>query len=321
MQSLTVVIQMTGLILLAPDRPSGGGPTHLLLPREASHYAWMSFTADSMESRSRCAYYRAGFCWVKLDRSSIEVGAGGQPVPTAAGIPASALNLTAGKGKPVHRDRFGQAPGNDVRARVSLLSGESTRTCSLADWNYDDVDLEHGQDIVPLANMVEWTIRGIRQDHLPMVLKPLNPGAGDQDRILPPLRARVGNTAQIFITHQPLPETTRLTNGFMNLESGRSAQAADSSAREDPYTAARSNRAGEPRDIARHSMRTDPDTATHFRAYYDLIGANAAERPLPHTPKRRPEVCSFTVRTLRGIVDLGGGLDTLTCMVASARPL
>lgn len=326
LDSIHVVIQMTGLLLLAPDRPSGSGPTHVLLPATnglPTHLAWMAYTADSLESVNRCQEYLSGLCIVDLDGWSLTLGSGGKPAPTTNRVPPSALNLTRGKGRPVDRDRLGQRPGRKVRSRVSLLAGEVTDTCVLADWEYDDVDPATGLDTVPLANMVEWKIRNIAQGHLPMVLSPLDSMAGDRRMDLPALRAAVSDTAEIFIMHIPLAEAMGFTGALQGLGARAIERRQDAPMHAGPDTATRLDRAGARRAAAPHGMDADPDTATHFQAYYDLLRASntSTARPLPHKPKGRKNMCEFTTRTLAGGKKELFGLETLSCMVASARPL
>lgn len=323
MDTLTVVIQMTGLLLLAPENPSGRGPAHVLVPAATNlptHLAWMAFTADSMESVNRCQFYISGLCIIDLDGWSLQLGGGAGPHPPANTIPPSALNLTRGKGRPIHRDRFGDRPGRKVRSRVSLLAGGVTDTCALADWQYDDPDTAKPPETVRLANMVEWTIPGIPQKVLPMVLRPLDPDSGDVPVTLPALRAGVRDTAEIFISHVPFLEAAQFVTALAKFEMGAGDVPEGIRTQINPE-AVHVNWAERLERVVGHGMQTDPDTATHFHAYYDLLRApkTPAARPLPHSPKRLGRTCTFTTRTQLGVRELFG-LDTLSCMVASAEP-
>lgn len=295
MPSITLVIKMTGLLLLTPDNRVGDLPMHVITPTTGhmvpAHVAQVGFRTRTPQD---CLYqydYAEQICYVNMDGWAMELGRigtnGRQPPPSGA---AKLSNATYR----VIRGRLGQNPGRTVRSRVTLHSGGFIDHCSAAPWSF-------GGQTINLVNVSTWSVQ-LPQTSLVIVRKPLDRATGDptqEDIAVPKLS---GDTIELFIRHIPADEVGR--------RSTRSA--------ERPAARGRSQRTT--RNAARPTAIT---RATHFHAFYDFLGVpRNGNRPIPETSSS-PKGCVWAravgffpeVRITRR--DSPGMLH---CMLASADP-
>jgi hypothetical protein len=301
MDTLTVVLQMTGLLLLVPPNPGSNGTTHVLAPRTDSlprHSAFIAYVAPSGE---RCPSYneQTRICIVPMAGYFMELGTTGADNDEPVGKLHKSGNLTLASGKRVPGEYHGERPGAPVRSRISLHSGEIAETCSMATWRYDPLGPTTPTDTFPLYNMVEWRIRDVPRDRLVLVRRRLNAPAGNApgtaDTLARPLPDSSG-VVWITLMHVPPGEAANF-RGFATGVVTRSRF---------PVT----------KD---HAMRADaPYVASHFNAYYRLLGAGPNERPLPHYVGYEHSRCSVVLRP--GMEwEVRRALETLSCMVAVAE--
>jgi hypothetical protein len=308
MDTITVVVKMTGLLLVVP--PKAGGPTHILMPATdltAPHVAFVGFPADS--TARHCTYYNEedGYCIVDMAGWSLDLtGPGGGASGTPVTLPRALVNLSRGAGgRPVPPQYLSANPGRNIRSRITLRGGGPTDQCSLATWTFDPAGRAPAE-ILPLANVFEWTIPELVQDSLVLVRDPLDPAPGDTAQRLARLRPDSAGVVELVIAHIP-------TGVAMQLHASLKVS-----------TTQQIPRAGMEEQSHMQAPEDDPPAeteATHFRWLYDLLRANQAERPLPHSPEEN-ESCTLDTRTLSGeVLSLRTLIspETLNCMLASAR--
>ncbi len=149
LDSITIVIQLTGLMMIVP--PNGpGGPTHVLMPRSqaVSHDAYVGYRMRS--SAEPCAGDAIrGFCFVQMNGYELEPlpRSAGVPNPEVPRIPRTVLNLSQGSGgRRVHAGHLGQNPGRDtLQSRITLPSGMVTDTCQMGRWRFDPTGLPEAE--------------------------------------------------------------------------------------------------------------------------------------------------------------------------------
>jgi|GEM_PF-2651578 len=270
----TVVIHMTGLLLVVPPAQDGGR-TQVLLPTIAEHAGWLGFGVAGDEpyvSRLCLAdahglrAIQAGICYVDLDEWSLQpFGEGGPPTPATHTLPSGVLDATEASGGE-HRVQFASL-GSDLRARVVFDAGQVGGHCSLASWSVDAVNAQgvpQRRDSLPLINVLDWEIRSPTARTLVFVSR------SDVETITVPLPAPgPDGRIELLLAHTPLEDLQDLPPALPD------APAAPA------------------------------DTAYHFAAFYDLLRdpATGAEpppshRPLPHTPTRlSPRACEVRITT------------------------
>jgi hypothetical protein len=271
----TVVVHMSGLLLVVPPRQDGGR-THVLLPAAPGHAARLGFgvAGDEPFVHRLCLTdeahglpaIRAGVCYVDLERWALEpFGDGGPPTLVANALPAGVLNASDVSGG-THRVELASL-GNEVRAQVALTAGQVGGQCSLASWVVEPVD-ETGavrREVLPLVNVLSWEIRN------PAATELVFRSRSGPETITVPLPAPAANgKIEILLSHVPLDELDDLPPAIP----------------------------GPP--------AAPTDTAYHFGAFYDLLrnadgeplAANSPRRRLPHTPSQRsPYSCDVRITT------------------------
>lgn len=305
MDTLTIIIKMTGLLLMVPPGP-GGGPTHMVLPATGNsvppHVALLAYATPTR--KDHCLGYDSisQMCFVNLEGWSLE------PVP-AAGVnngppipPSGMASVTLGSGGlRVPRSLLGGNPGRKVRSSLVLNRGGTTRECPPALFTFDPIGAAVPEDTLALTSVLEWTIR-IAGDSLPLVRTPLDRTSTDSAETLDVLRPDSG-AIELFILHLPVWED----GGFLLTRDATAAQ------RESPSSVRQS--AGASHAHA-DSMRWE---ATHFHAYYDMVRARRNERRLPRFLRPTNASCDWGLMTLRGQAIGVRSPTTFTCMLATAE--
>jgi hypothetical protein len=101
----------------------------------------------------------------------------------------------------VRPDHDGPNP-TGIRARVTLHEGDAD-FCGIANWVFaTSIDKPDRQEVVPLTNVLTWTIENAGSGSLDLVLTPMNGGRPDTMRVAPD-----GNTVRLFIRHTPSDST------------------------------------------------------------------------------------------------------------------
>jgi hypothetical protein len=145
--SMMVMIRLTGLLLFSPAGQNGG-PMHILMPGMPSHVAQIGFRKDT---RTGCQNWVGGVCYVSLENSTIELGRPGRSQRVT--LPPG--NVSRAVDKRVAASHL-QAVPQDVPAlkgRLTLHEGKIEHLCSLGRFA-----LQQGAsvDTINLVNVVEW---------------------------------------------------------------------------------------------------------------------------------------------------------------------
>jgi hypothetical protein len=278
MDSLTVVIQLTGLLMLVPPRPGQAGPTHVLMPEpDHQHVSILGFR-DADGSAQHCeSGFPGGFCFVRMEGYALDLLPGIAPQPVT--LPREIMNLSSVSGdRPVHRDLFGSNPPRDsLRTRITLGGGGVTETCALGYWQFNPVGPMQ-PDTITMANVARWVIPNVPRAGIRLERRPLRGGSAQLLATLPP-----DDTIEILIAHIPRREWGRFTRELRNLVTVRTAGAKTGMNKVAAFTAAASS----------------ISSAAHFMSYYRLLD-RALDRRLPWNPKPRSPghpnaVCSMTI--------------------------
>jgi hypothetical protein len=208
----TVVLQMTGALLIVP--PTGNaGATNILLPSTRgmanSHIAWFGFgmaSGDPLGEKLCVAHPEArarGICYVDLSLWSVDsIGAGGSPsTPAGVRFPTGLVNLTSESGNS-NKVNFAALAGK-IRSQIVLLSGQPGDSCSLGKWTFDDHD--PAQDSLKLVNVLNWEIKQ-SQDNLLLRFK----SKSDSTNVLNATARAEAGTIALLIAHVPKNERADL---------------------------------------------------------------------------------------------------------------
>lgn len=300
MDSLTVVIQLTGLLMIVPPNPGTIGPTHVLMPEPVApdrleHIAVIGFRRN--DSAQQCGEGSSqDFCFVRMDGWALD------PLPgrsSRVDLPRSVFDLThASGGRRVHRDHFGgNAPRDSLRSRMTFGGGGVTDTCHIGQWSFDPVG-NPPRDRFWLSNVVEWTIPDIPQTHLTLVRRRFGGGSAQTLVTLTPDRS---GRIELLIAHVPRPGWDAFQGRLLNL--ARMSQNQVSMPAAHPALPGGSAAAADPgTDIA------------HFGSFYRLLD-RANDRRLPSDPFEREEGCPMMIWFPRELGIMAP--TTVNCMVTS----
>lgn len=294
----SLIIKMSGLLLLSPPN-SPNDATNVLMPAAnnlPTHVTWLAFAGNP--NGPYCMFPESGFCVVDMNGWALE------PVKAGTGTPqtltSGAANLSHASGRNLASHFLGMRPGRRVRSRVTLRSGFVSNECALATWRFEPM----GSSPVALNNVVEWTIPHLSQDRLVLERIPLDPAAGDTRQTIATLYP-VDGVIELYIMHVPPDEAFQLSRRVAATASNDAPQQATETKRT-PHVMSGTTNSGE---------------ATHFHAFYDLLGAQPHERPLPHSPTENRPACPMWMTDVlrqRFRFELTSAY-ALSCMVASAR--
>jgi hypothetical protein len=291
-EPVPLVIQMTGLLLLAPD--SSSGRTHVLMPPmpdTLEHVAWIGFfKRDSAQS---CKRYDSGrkICYVDVDRSSLEIIPPRARSANVGGrVPRGALNLTRASGSA----KFNLAAARSrSRSDITLGSGSATDSCGVAEWTFNPAGSDPPARI-RLINVLEWQTPEFGADSLVLVVKRRGQAAGET------FVAEKNDHGEIelLIMHVPSADTVGMFDRSPPPESLVVGASEHDMHSEDGEVAA---------------------TREHLHRLYSLIGVSNASRRFPRRPVRVQEVCPITILDLHDFQpDVHRAMGTYSCIMASA---
>jgi hypothetical protein len=290
MQSVTVLVRMTGLLLFSPTTPQGGGPTNIILPTTfplPPHVAQLGYRKRTGDG---CAYWQDDICYVDVRGWSLEIGTPGNasPAPQVRGNASRAQTVH----RPVPARNVGHNPILNVRARFKLYEGQQDSTCDLGRFTLrNEID-------VPLTNVVYWRF-SYPSRTLVIYGARLNSGLGNPPRSeFLRVAANSSNVIELFIRHVPRSEQAHTTE------------------------ADRIRRARHP-GRGPHSKQMDPgDSATHFSAYYRLLDPPGRSGPLPVFVGRtsHPPYCVWARGRGNRLLEVIANAGTMSCMVAAGDP-
>lgn len=287
-EPLSLVVQMTGLLLLVPPKNPTGN-TQVLMPDVENHVAVIGFKRSSDPGYCDVDYDKAlHICYVNMNGWSL---AAPSATLSPGGLPKGAVNLTRFAGKPVNlADAI-----DSSRAVVALAPGLVTDTCSLASWTFNPVGNE-GPERLSFVNVMEWIVPAVPGNAVTLVrTSKSNPG---QTETFGPLQANDQNEVELLVMHLPTDEL----NEWRGLRSPGSADRDESEA---------------------VSPRTHGEMRAHFNAFYNTMGVQqGAPRPVPQRPRRLRYVCPITILGLDTAFArekrAQTGTKTLSCVMTSA---
>jgi hypothetical protein len=302
-EPVNMVIQMTGVLLLVPDKQSGG-PTQVILPvMSDDHRAYIAFTQKKPTTQTcEVPDAKRDICYTSLDGWSLE-GIGIATAGTSR-LPRGAVNLSRGSVGTVDTVQA----RSKIRSQLTLLSGSATDSCGLATWTFDPVG-NLPPEKIRLINVLEWQIPNLTSESLELVLHRRGSGSPEIKRLT--LHANDAREIELLIFHLPLKDANTLTG--LSLPIGPVASRAP--------TPAAAHAPG------RHSIRSAA-LRKHMNAFYDVMGVpSAGTRRIPTRPAVVQRVCPITILDLNpeddGGMGLAGrrtGVSTFSCVMASADP-
>jgi hypothetical protein len=290
--SITVVFQMTGLMLAVPPRNSGD-PLKVVMPRTVApnqHFARVGFGGDST---SVCdTYHRPEeICYVDLEKWSLDP-VGGHLAPQDLRNPAfprGVVNVSRGVGGG-HTVRIN---GNgEVFTQVGFLAGHPRAdACRLATWSYTPAGQTPGPaDTISLVNVMNWDIRHPRNVPFELTFRPRSPNTGNPVTV--PLIS--SDSVYVVLAHVPNEDLAALPPGMVT-----------------------------PADV------TTPARLEHVRDLYRLLHHPGTQQPFPPaqgpvptggTPID-PRMCPLRMTTSTSpLAPLGrAGIKTYGCVVGTGE--
>jgi hypothetical protein len=319
-EPVTMVIQMTGLMLLVPPKQANG-LTHVLMPNmppspgTPDHLTFIGFKGDST---GHCMEYDHDrrICYVDMKGWALDSIGKAAGSSTGAGTAAHGpLNLSRHTNRKINLAQV----RDSLASQVTFARGQPTDSCGVAWWTYNPI----GQDPptkFEVINVLEWQIPNMPADSFVLVRRQIQaPYTRDTIATLH-TSDTVNNEIELLIMNV-LPEDT--------------------------VGLVRRSRAPQPRvgesfgqaPTAGVQPATPIHTADrHFRALYRLVGVPETMQRLPRRPVRIREACPITILNLfdQYAVDredkyMGQdegdskvqyrGARTLSCIMASAEQI
>jgi hypothetical protein len=193
MFQISVVVKMSGLLLLTPSNSGHALPYYALLPQAAGHEAHFAFRQPT-GSCPAGTVREDDLCQFRFEGDEITIGA---PVPTeSVPLNGSVGNVSKAAGVPVPRSLLGDHPPTDtLRARIRLNAGTQTDQCYLARWFFN------GDPWAPLGNVITWTFSQSESGNLVLVLRKLADLDAPPETIV--VRRPASGPFELFILHAP----------------------------------------------------------------------------------------------------------------------
>lgn len=302
----TLVVQMTGMLMLVPENKTGK-PVHVFTPPPPDsiyHYNFIVFRDDGT---AQCTARGDGLCAVDmegwfLDPIGITSGSG------TARLPFGALNYSRGAGGIKVNPRRARDSANSW---LTLQGGSAGYTCSLATWSFD----AYGPtpvDRVPILNVLEWKIPDLPQDRVVLTRRRIDDP--EHSELLATLRPDSLDRVELLVAHITEDDAQNVFTSAMMSSVRAAAGASVSSARNAPHSAFATTQG-----LASLRIATE-DIKPHIRAYYRFLNAPAARHRFPTSPIVTDTVCPITILGLHG---WGGGgpvqrgVKTYGCVVGS----
>jgi hypothetical protein len=303
-EPVTIVIQMSGLLLLMP--PQGGvGATHVLMPDVKKHLAYIGYR---QQSSLGCDDHDPlnKICYINV--KGWEVAPIGVTSTTASRIPTGALNLTRGTGN-VKVDTTLETTKSAISSRLTFLSGSATDSCGLATWTFDPYDTPPPEK-VRLINVLEWQIPNLQSETLQLVLRWRGTGSKPDTTIT--LSANDSREIELLVLHVTEEEGLPHTKRKRHVAGGPDTPPAM------PDGGAEMSRESSA------SLTTGPRSqavSDHFNAFYKVMGVDPIRRRMPTRPARDKEGCPLTILDLEEFHRTQEllGVATYSCVMATAE--
>lgn len=304
MDTLTVILHLTGLLLLTPGSTSPTA-THVLIPEPPGnmerHVTRLLYRPDNLQHCPSSTHV-GPFCIVELNDQDLKIGDSVEA--SRPPIPEGTPNVSTASSRRVPRDRYEADPSERLRSRVTFWAGERLGMCSKGWWEFRDTTM-----MVP--NVVTYEL--------------VHTGAGLPRITVTPLR-----------DHRPTPQLTLAAAPEARGEVHLFVYSVTPAEPEQVETIAMRRLAGAPAlDNSVPLARQDPlpyrSRASHYRAYYNLIGAtwwNRRTEPrflVPVVDENHNAVkCQFSPQRAspetREIMNDLRSASSYSCLVAAGTP-
>lgn len=319
-EPVTMVIQMTGLMLVVPPKQPNG-LTHVLMPKMPTtygmpdHLTFLGFKGPDKD----CDGYDddRGICYVNMKGWALD--SIGKTASSSAGAGTAArgpLNLSRHTNRKIDLAQV----RDSLVSEVTFARGRPTDSCGVAQWTYNPI----GQDPpakFEVINVLEWQIADMPADSFVLVRRELAaPYRRDTIAKIGPSDP-VNNEIELLILNVLPDEAAELF---------RSARGVKLEERAGP---------GQVTTDAVGSDSTPERANAHFRRLYRLVGVPESMQRLPRRPVRIRGACPITVLDLydQYAVDRENrfrrqdkddssarsraGASTLSCVMASAEQI
>jgi hypothetical protein len=193
MFQISVVIKLSGLLLLTPSNSAHELPYYALLPQAEGHEAYFAYRQPT--GSCPVGVERDGeLCYFRFEGDEITIGA---PVPPDSVLLNGSLgNVSKAAGMPVTASLLGDHPPTDrLRARIRLNAGAQTDQCYLARWFFN------GNPWAPLGNVITWTFTYTDPGDLVLTRRKLADLKGAPETIV--VRRPASGPFELFILHAP----------------------------------------------------------------------------------------------------------------------
>lgn len=187
----TLVIRMTGLLLISHTDARDSLPAYVLVPKthmlSERHVAQVGYRTSPLLCPN--GLDDNGVCWENLAGWSLELG---PSIAGKTGLPHAEANLTSNTGLRVRNAllRRGVDPTGLLASRVILNSGEITDECAMAQWS-----IQTDSQRVHMPNVLVWRVPNVTE----LRMKSLT-NSGEKTIPLP-------RDLELFIRHVPEAET------------------------------------------------------------------------------------------------------------------
>jgi hypothetical protein len=304
-EPVTMVIQMSGLLLMVP--PAGGvGATHVLMPRISGHISYIGFRREDDKD---CTKHNDEYdiCYIDVNNWTVEpIG----PTTTATSkVPGGALNLSRGSGN-VKIDTTKAGTRDSIRSRLTFQSGSATDSCGLATWTFDPYGNPPPEKL-RLINVLEWQIPDLQSETLQLVLRWRGPDS-KPDSVLT-LQANDSREIELLVLHVTNEEGAPFVEAERRSAAGPQAPSAGASGGVPGAMAS----AASPMAFGRRSEAV----RAHFNTFYEMMGVAQDRRRMPTRPVKDRELCPITILDLEDYERTSGprGISTYSCVMASAE--
>ncbi|HEX2205775.1 MAG TPA: hypothetical protein VHG91_20850 [Longimicrobium sp.] len=157
-----VVVRMTGILLMTPSDSNDAEPMHVLMPRLSTavptHFAQIGYR--TLVDPGNCVPYVDKICYLNMDGWYTEIGSQRNPGGKVT-LPPNAPNVSDGVNMRLAKELLTDAPDpTRVRARVTLLAGQETKSCALAKWRWVPQSTGAEQRL-DMASVVDWRIPNV----------------------------------------------------------------------------------------------------------------------------------------------------------------
>jgi len=210
MQSLTLVLKISGLLLVTPHTQNGSGPTQILMPEPhnvGTHVAKIGYRRRNGTTLAHCDSSSGDICWVRMQGWSMDLGSDAGTSTIASTLPHGAGNLTRRLGGQLPSDHAGPKP-KGLDSRLTLHAGGMTSSCGLAEWRMKKIDHPNEEERVRLINLMTWEMQYQSTNIIILKRKQINALGTVTEEVVDTLRPDgTSRTIELHVRHDPVQES------------------------------------------------------------------------------------------------------------------